>query len=135
MFYNLAAGAVLLVHLGFILFVLAGSALALRRQWVVAIHLPAATWGVLVELTGRGCPLTQVENFLLLKAGHTGYSGSFVEHYLLPLIYPSAMTREIQIMLAAAVLVVNLSMYAWLFVFRPLRTHSRARRLSRRLKS
>jgi hypothetical protein len=125
MFYGVAAAAVLLIHLGFILFVLAGGALALRHRWIIAIHVPAALWGFVVELTGRGCPLTAVENFFLTKAGQTGYAESFVEHYLLPFIYPAGLTREVQIMLASAVVAINLATYGWLFVYRPLREHSR----------
>jgi hypothetical protein len=125
MFYSAAAAAVLLIHLGFILFVLAGGALAWRHRWLLAIHVPAALWGILVELTGRGCPLTAIENFFLTKAGHAGYAESFVEHYLLPIVYPAGLTREVQIVLAAAVVIINLATYGWLFLYRPLREHSR----------
>jgi hypothetical protein len=119
MFYSLAAAAVVLLHFGFILFVLAGSLLALRYRWMVALHVPAAVWGVAVELTGRGCPLTAVENFLLSRAGQRGYAESFVEHYLLPIIYPTAMTRGLQVALACAVVVINLLLYGWLFLYPP----------------
>jgi hypothetical protein len=122
MFYSAAAAAVLLFHLGFILFVLAGGALALRHRWIVAIHIPAALWGFLVELTGRGCPLTAVENFLLAKTGQTGYAESFVEHYLVPIIYPTGLTGDVQIVLASAVVATNLATYGWLFLYRPLRS-------------
>jgi hypothetical protein len=125
MFYSLSAAVVLLIHFGFILFVLVGSMLALRYRWIVAVHLPAAVWGFVVELTGRGCPLTAVENFLLARAGQTGYSESFVEHYLLPIIYPAGMSREVQIGLASAVVVINLLLYGWLFLYRPMFKHSR----------
>jgi hypothetical protein len=125
MFYSLAATAVLLLHLGFILFVLAGSVLATRHRWIIAIHIPAAAWGFLVELTGHGCPLTDVENFFLAAAGQVAYTGSFIEHYLLPVIYPAGLTRELQLGLASAVVAINLVMYGWLFLYRPLRAHSR----------
>lgn len=119
MFYSLAAAAVVLLHFGFIVFVLIGSLLALRYRWMVALHLPAALWGFIVEVTGRGCPLTDVENFLLIRAGQLGYSGSFVEHYLLPIIYPTGMTRGVQIVLASAVVVINLLLYGWLWLYHP----------------
>lgn len=125
MLYSLAAAVVLLIHFGFILFVLAGSLLALRYRWVVAVHLPAAVWGFVVEWTGRGCPLTGIENFLLTKAGQTGYSESFVEHYLLPIIYPTGMTRQVQVVLACSVVVINLLLYGWLFLYRPSVRHAR----------
>ena len=115
MFYRLAAETVLLLHLAFIVFVIAGATGAARWSWLPLIHLPAAAWGVFVELTGRLCPLTTAENYLRLKAGEAGYSESFIEHYLLAIIYPAGLTREIQFALAAAVVVINAAIYAWLF--------------------
>jgi len=115
MLYRLAAETVLLLHLAFIVFVIAGATGAARWSWLPLVHLPAAAWGVFVELTGRVCPLTTAENYLRLKAGEAGYSESFIEHYLLPIIYPAGLTREIQFALAAAVVVINTAIYAWLF--------------------
>lgn len=115
MLYRLAADAVLLFHLGFILFVVLGALAAARRRWLVVVHLPVAAWGFLVEFAGLGCPLTSVENYLRIQAGQADYAGGFVEHYLLGLIYPAALTRQGQWALAAAVLVINGAVYAWLF--------------------
>ena len=114
MFFRLAADGVLLLHLAFILFALLGAAMAVRWRWLPLVHLPAAAWGVFVELTGRICPLTYLENFLRIKAGQSGYTESFIEHYLLNIIYPSGLTREIQFALAATVVVVNIAIYGWL---------------------
>ena len=115
MLYRYAAEAVLLLHLLFIAFVVLGSLLTVWRRRVLFIHLPAAAWGAFVELTGRVCPLTSLENTLLIKAGTAGYSESFVEHYLLRIIYPEGLTREIQFILGGLVIVVNVSLYLWLF--------------------
>jgi hypothetical protein len=114
MLYRLAAEAVLFLHLAFVLFVLLGATLAARQRWLALVHLPAAAWGFFVELTGRICPLTYAENFLRIKAGQSGYTESFIEHYLLAVIYPAGLTREIQFVLGAVVVVVNLVIYAWL---------------------
>jgi hypothetical protein len=114
MLYRLAAQAVLFLHLAFVLFVLLGATLAARQRWLALVHLPAAAWGFFVELTGRICPLTYAENFLRIKAGQSGYTESFIEHYLLAVIYPAGLTREIQFVLGAVVVVVNLVIYAWL---------------------
>ncbi|MDP6376353.1 MAG: DUF2784 domain-containing protein [Pseudomonadales bacterium] len=113
MIYRIAADAVLIVHLGFILFVVAGGLACLCRKWWAAIHLPAAAWGAYVELTSRICPLTVWENDLRRLAGEGGFSESFVERYLLPVIYPAGLTQDIQLTLAAFVVIVNLAVYAW----------------------
>ena len=113
--YRLAAEAVLLLHLAFILFVVLGAALAARWRWLAFVHVPSAAWGVFVELIGRACPLTYAENTLRIKAGQSGYAESFVEHYLLAIIYPAGLTREVQFVLAGVVVVVNVAIYGWLF--------------------
>lgn len=116
--YRLAADAVLLLHLAFIVFAMLGAALALRWRWVPYLHLPAAAWGFFVEMSGRICPLTPLENELRAKAGQSGYEGGFIEHYLVGLIYPSGLTRDIQYLLAAAVVVTNAAIYAWVLLRR-----------------
>lgn len=115
MLFRLAADAVLLLHLAFILFALLGAALTLRWRWMPLLHLPAAAWGFFVELTGRVCPLTDWENHFRRLAGQAGYAESFIEHYLLALIYPTGLTHDIQYALAGIVLLVNVALYAWLW--------------------
>ena len=115
MLYRLSAEAVLLFHLAFIAFVVAGAVLAARWRWLPLVHLPVAAWGFFVEVTGRICPLTYAENYLRVRAGEAGYAESFIEHYLLAIIYPAGLTREAQFVLAGVVVVVNVAIYAWLF--------------------
>jgi len=112
--YRVAADAALLLHLAFILFATAGGVLARWWRWVPAVQLPAAAWGAYVELAGAACPLTDAENRLRALAGQAGYAGSFVEHYLLGIIYPAGLTGEIQFLLAGGVLGLNLAIYGWL---------------------
>ena len=116
MLFRLAADAVLLLHVAFILFVLLGAAMALRWRWALIAHLPAAAWGLFVELTARACPLTYWENHLRVKAGQSGYAESFIEHYLLPIIYlyPAGLSREIEFAFAGVVIFVNVAIYVWL---------------------
>jgi hypothetical protein len=80
----------------------------------VWLQLPAAAWGFYVELSGRICPLTDIENHFREQAGQAAYQGDFIGHYLLATIYPNGLTREIQFVLAAFVLILNVSVYAWL---------------------
>ena len=111
MSYRLAADAVLAAHLAFVLFVVFGGLLVLRAPRVAWLHLPALAWGAFVELSGSICPLTPLEVALRRGAGEAGYGGDFVEHYLVALIYPAGLTRELQMTIGAAVLLVNLFVY------------------------
>ena len=110
---RLAADAVLVAHLAFIVFVLAGGLLVLYRQIWAAIHLPAVAWAAFAELTATVCPLTPLENSLRRSAGAAGYEGGFIEHYILPLIYPAGLTPRVQIVLGLVVLAINVPVYAW----------------------
>ena len=116
MIYSILADAVLALHFGFILFVVLGGLLVLRWPRAAWLHVPCAVWGLLIELFGWVCPLTPLENSLRRAAGEAGYAGGFIETYLLPLVYPGGLTREMQLMLAALVVVVNATVY--LFVWR-----------------
>ena len=122
MAYAAAAALVLAAHLAFVLFVVFGAFLVLRRPRLAWVHLPAAAWGVFVELTGRGCPLTLLENLLRLRAGLDGYAEGFLEHYILWLLYPEGLTRTLQFVLAGIVLAVNGVLYAWIWRTRSRRT-------------
>ena len=113
MIYQLGADAVLLLHLGFIVFVLFGAVFARRWRWWPWLHLPAAGWGVWISVSGALCPLTPMENWLRAAAGQKGFEGGFIEHYLLALIYPDGLTQPIQWLLAAVVLGLNGALYAW----------------------
>ena len=112
MVYRALAAAVLLLHLGFILFVVAGAVLVARRRRLMPLHLAAVAWGIAIEVAGAACPLTALENRLRLLAGAAGYAGGFVDHYLVALVYPAGLTRGMQWLLAAAVLVLNAVAYA-----------------------
>jgi len=111
MIYRLAADALVLLHLAFVLFVLFGALAVARWPRLLPVHLAALAWGAWVELAGRICPLTPLENTLRRLAGEQGYAGSFVEHYLLPIVYPPGLTRDGQIALGVGVLTLNLLLY------------------------
>jgi hypothetical protein len=108
------ADLVVALHFAFVLFVVLGGLLVLRWPRLAYVHVPAAIWGVLIEFAGWVCPLTPLENSLRVRAGEAGYEGSFVEHYILPMLYPSALTRNVQFLLGALVLALNLAFYAYL---------------------
>jgi hypothetical protein len=112
--YALLADLVLLLHLAFILFVVAGGALVWRRPRLAWLHLPAVAWGVWIEVSHGICPLTPLENRFRALAGEAGYSGDFVGRYLLPLIYPGALTPTLQTLLGVLALLGNAALYAWL---------------------
>lgn len=114
MLYRLLADAVLLFHLAFILFVVLGAFLVWRFPRLIWLHLPAVAWAALIEIIGFVCPLTPLENHLRRLSGETGYQGGFIEHYLLPIIYPHELTHGLQIGLGIAVIAINVVVYALL---------------------
>lgn len=105
------ADLVVALHAGFVLFVVFGGLLALRWPRAAWVHLPAAAWGVAIELGGWMCPLTPLENRLRETAYEPGYSGDFVARYVFPVLYPEGLTREIQILLGLGVLALNAVIY------------------------
>ncbi|MGF6208137.1 DUF2784 domain-containing protein [Pseudomonas frederiksbergensis] len=111
MLYRIAADGLVLFHLLFILFVLFGGLLVLKWRPLIWWHLPAAAWGVIVEVFHLTCPLTYWENLMREAAGQTAYGGGFIEHYVLPVIYPAGLTPAIQLGLGSVVLAVNLAVY------------------------
>jgi hypothetical protein len=114
MAYRVLADLVVGVHALFVVFVVAGGLLALRWAWVAAVHLPAAVWGTLIEFRGWICPLTPLEQSLRASAGQAGYEGGFIEHYLLPVLYPAGLTQGVQLILGSLVIAVNLVVYGML---------------------
>jgi hypothetical protein len=109
--YRALADAVLVLHLGFVLFVVLGGLLVLRRPRLAWVHIPAAIWGVLIEYTGWICPLTPLENSFRTSGGETGYSGGFIQHYIQPVLYPAGLTRATQVVLGSLALILNLAAY------------------------
>ena len=114
----MAADALVVLHAAFVLFVVAGSALVWRWPRLAWLHVPAALWGAAVELFGWICPLTPLENELRADAGAKGYGGGFVEHYLLPVLYPDGLTRTTQLVLGGIVLSLNAAVYTALILRR-----------------
>ncbi|WP_223511266.1 DUF2784 domain-containing protein [Pseudomonas sp. GL-B-19] len=111
MLYRIAADGLVLFHLLFILFVLFGGLLVLKWRSLIWAHLPAAAWGVTVEVLHLTCPLTQWENLMRQAAGQNGYGGGFIEHYVWPVIYPAGLTPAIQLTLGSVVLAINVLVY------------------------
>jgi len=120
MAYRALADILVILHLGFVAFVILGGLLALRWPRVAWVHVPAAAWGALIELTGWICPLTPWEQTLRRLGGEAGYSGGFVAHYLLGVLYPAGLTPSMQTLLGLSVVGLNIAIYAVV-----LRRHSR----------
>lgn len=115
MAYNAAATTIAILHFAFILFVFLGGFLVLRWPKLMWLHIPAAVWGVLIEFAGWWCPLTKWENYFIKAAGRAGYETGFVNHYIMPIIYPSGLTRGLEIAIGIFVLVLNLAIYVRVF--------------------
>ncbi|MGQ9656267.1 MAG: DUF2784 domain-containing protein [Thermodesulfobacteriota bacterium] len=111
MVYGILADVVLVLHLGFVLFVLFGGMLLLVRRAWAWVHLPCVAWAILVELGGWICPLTPLENWLRQRGGAQGYEIGFIEHYFVPILYPASLTRGHQMALGLIVLGINAGVY------------------------
>jgi hypothetical protein len=125
MIAGIAADLTVLAHLAFVAFVVAGGFVAIARPRIAWLHVPTALWGAWAELTATVCPLTPLENMLRRQAGDTGYEGGFVEHYLIPLLYPVGLTPAHQRWLGAFVIAINVLAYA--LAFRAARKRSASR--------
>ena len=119
--YRILVDAIAFAHFAFVLFVAFGGLLVLRWRKVAWVHLPAAIWGALIEMTNWNCPLTEYENMFRTRAGMQGYSEGFIAHYLFAVIYPAGLTRGIQFAIAIFVFAINTAVYAKVFPIRPLR--------------
>ncbi|MFV1997121.1 MAG: DUF2784 domain-containing protein [Acidiferrobacterales bacterium] len=108
------ADAVVVLHLLFIVFAVAGGLLVLRWRRVAWLHIPTVAWAAAIEFSGGTCPLTPLENRLRAGEGGPTYSGDFIAHYILPVLYPVELTRELQIFFGAIVLLLNAGIYGWI---------------------
>ena len=115
MLKSLTSDLIFLIHFVFIFFVIFGGFLALKYRKLIWLHAPAAIWGALIEFFGWFCPLTTLENELRRNNENEAYSTGFIEHYIIPVIYPEGLTRDIQIVLGIAVFVLNLFIYTLFF--------------------
>ena len=113
--YELAANLTLIVHFAFILFVVFGALLFFVATKIIFIHFPALIWGSYIELTNSICPLTYLENWFLDKANLTTYSEGFIQNYLMPIVYPVSLTKDLQVYLGIAIIVINIVFYAFIF--------------------
>ena len=122
MLYRLLADLIVLLHFGFVLFAVLGGFLVWWRRWIAWLHVPALLWAATIEFTGGICPLTPLENWFRQRGNEAGYSGGFIEQYVIAILYPGGLTRNIQLVLGTAVLVINLFIYGWVLV-RARRSH------------
>ena len=113
MFYSVAADLLVIVHLFFIIFVIAGGFTILKWRWMAILHIPSAAWGAFVEINGLICPLTPWENKLRQLAGERGYPDSFIEHYIVPLIYSPGVNQTMLTIIGIMVIVINLCVYSF----------------------
>ncbi|HEU0184295.1 MAG TPA: DUF2784 domain-containing protein [Blastocatellia bacterium] len=109
--YRALADLVVVIHMAFVLFAALGGFLVFKWRRAAWFHIPAATWAALIEFAGWQCPLTPLENWLRRLSGEAGYQTSFIERYLIPLIYPASFTHSLHIVLGFLVLSVNLAIY------------------------
>ena len=114
MLYGILADIVVWIHFAFVLFVVMGAITIIRWRRVLWLHLPAVFWAIWIELAGGICPLTPLENWLRNQSGQGGYRGDFVERYLMPMLYPAGLTRNLQIVLGLLVILINAGLYGYI---------------------
>jgi hypothetical protein len=114
MIYLFLSDLIVVIHLGFVLFAVLGGLLVLKWKGLAWVHVPACLWAALIEFVGWVCPLTPLENWLREKGGGFPYQTTFMEHYILPLLYPPILSRNLQIFLGFLVLSINLGLYGWI---------------------
>ena len=112
--YEIVANLTLIIHFAFILFVIFGALLFFASVKIIFIHVPALIWGSYIELTNSICPLTYLENWFLHKANLITYSGGFIQNYLVPIVYPVNITKDLQIFLGIGLIVINIVIYAFI---------------------
>jgi len=112
---HLFADIIVLLHFGFIVFAIFGGLLVLKWHWIVWLHIPAVVWGSLIVLFGWICPLTPLENMLRRINEGEIYTGGFIEHYIIPIIYPPGLTREIQIAMGIFLVLLNVIVYTFVY--------------------
>ena len=116
--YSVAANALVIVHFAFVCFVVLGGLLVLKWRWLALLHIPCVIWGALIEFQGWLCPLTPLEQRLRAAGNQAGYPGGFIEHYIVSLLYPTYLNRDIQILLGSLVVVINIAVYVYLLAKR-----------------
>jgi hypothetical protein len=116
MFYSFLADTVVVLHAIFVVFAVLGGFLVWRWKKVAWVHVPAAVWGALIEFAEWICPLTPLENWLRIRAGEAGYTGGFIEHHLVPILYPPGLTPTLQVLLGLLVLAINGAVYGRLLI-------------------
>ena len=109
--FEILANITLVIHITFVLFVIFGSLLFFVTPKVIYLHLPSLVWGSYVEFSGSICPLTYLENWFLYQGNLTTYSNSFIQNYILPIIYPKNLSSELQIYLGTALIIINIIFY------------------------
>lgn len=113
MAYRILAEIVLVLHFAFVIFVVFGGLLVLRRRWVAWLHLPAVFWGIIIEFLWWNCPLTTLENSLREAGGQSGYATGFIDYYVSALLY-APLSPIARITLGLLLIGFNLLIYAYL---------------------
>lgn len=113
--YALLADLTLILHFLFVVFVVLGGLLVIKYSRLYLLHLPCAIYGAAIEFFGWVCPLTYLENYFYRQAQTATYEDSFIQHYLMPLVYPPGLTVSMQLLLGFSVIILNAVIYAYIW--------------------
>ena len=115
MFYRMSADLILIIHLIVVIFALFGAFGVLKWRRLIRFHVPVALWSLVMMLSGGLDPLNPLEHWLRLKAGIAVEKIGLIEQYLTPLLYPTPLNRQYQIILGTVILAINIIIYSWVF--------------------
>ncbi len=115
MTYHVLAELVLVLHFCFVIFVVFGGLLVMRRHYIAWLHLPTVIWGILIEFFLWRCPLTTLENSLRQLGGEAGYTNGFIDYYISAVLYTDIFP---QFRLTLGCLLVSFNLLVYCYAFR-----------------
>jgi hypothetical protein len=107
---RVVADVVVAVHMVFLVYMVLGGFLALRRFGLIWPHVGVIVYSFYVTLTSFTCPATTLEKWLLGLGGETPYEGSFIHQYLRGRLYPPELETAVWISCMA------IAMASWAYV-------------------
>jgi len=105
MTWSVAADAVVVTHLAYLVFVAVGGILAWRWRRLIWVHLASVAWALGILVIGQDCPLTELQRWAEEQAGRTADGRGFVDRYIEGVVYPERFTVVLRVLVGVLVLI------------------------------